>query len=121
MLAEHAGSTSGKGFTSGRKRWFTDDYFSLTVHYDNKDKPCMFELVWDRLVNPTCVRWQTDTGTRFYLIDMGEDSPLANRTPVLQKSCAPDLTDLFARFQSASASLDPVIRNLVETQLSPGN
>ena len=118
MLAEHERKKGLDGGIVYSMRWFTDNDFNLSVYHDPIGKAYMFELIWDLPSSPRCIRWINGKGVNIYKVDAGEDSPLANRTPVLEKHAEADLEKMVANFKRSASKIDPEVRKLVEEQMA---
>ena len=65
------------------RRWIGDDYFDLIVWYTPSDTVHGFQLCYDKPHWERALTWLAGKGFSHTEVDSGEDSPEANRTPVL--------------------------------------
>jgi len=115
MLREHLAKPGTPNDPFRYRRWFSDEDFSLAVYYGNDNQIIAFDLVYDWLQKPICLRWSQERGSNHYRMDSGDDSPQSNMTPILTRKVEPDESyrNLFA---SAAAKIDDEIRFLILRQ-----
>jgi hypothetical protein len=65
------------------RRWFSTAHFDLVVWYKPDDAIYGFQLCYDKDGREKAFTWLEDKGFSHQSIDSGEESPLANRTPIL--------------------------------------
>ena len=95
------------------RRWFADEDFDLYVWHKADGTFYGFQLCYDIADDAKAFTWVEDRGFSHQSIDTGEESPLANRTPVLGPSSHFDGDEVMARFGASSRNLPAPIRDLV--------
>ncbi len=100
------------------RRWFHDEVFDLFVWEDNAGAIVKLQLCSRLTDQETAITWDADAGVSYHRVDSGENSPLANRTPILIPDDKPDKGEIQARFAEAAASLDAAVTGLVIKILS---
>ena len=96
-----------------RRRWFTDEYFDLFVWYDPPDRVCGFELCYGKPADEHALSWQEGAGLTHSRVDDGEQTPLANRTPIMVPDGAFPAAEVAERFQGSGRELEPNLFSLV--------
>ena len=96
------------------RRLFTDEYFDLYLWYRRRwGRFLGFQLVYDKGEDPHSLTWTEETGYLHNRIDEGEDSCLANMTPILVPDGLFDHETVGERFQRSSVGLEETILSLV--------
>ena len=115
MLHEtrHVAQVRGDRF----RRCFVDEKLDLVVWYETDGTIHGFQLAYDPQDSPRIVTWTPGRGLFHASLDTGEDSPLANRSPVLRPCADYNPDQLLAAFLSATAELPDVERAFVEARL----
>ena len=99
------------------RRCFRGDTLELMVWY-NPDKSIYgFQLCYDPEGNPRAVTWTEERGLTHSAIDDGEETPLANRSPTLQRSTDFDPARVLTSFNSVAVNLPGEEREIVQWQL----
>jgi hypothetical protein len=102
------------------RRLFQDNEFDLFVWYrsaEDQGEPLGFQLCYDKFAHERAVTWHQNLGFSHSVVDTGDDSPKANRTPVLVRDGAfPDRSVLLI-FEEHSRNLEPAIMDLVMGKL----
>lgn len=102
------------------RRLFQDDEFDLFLWFSS-DVPNAdlvgFQLCYDKFAREQALTWHKDAGFSHSLVDTGDDSPKANRTPVLVKGGEFPAQRVTALFQQRSSQLDPIIARFVQNKL----
>lgn len=100
------------------RRWLADDYVDLFVWYQaDRQTIAGFQLCYDKGHREHALTWMEGKGFTHHAVDDGEDSPLANRTPILRPDGVVRVDKLAAEFEARSTALDPVIRDYVLERL----
>ena len=99
------------------RRCFVDEKLDLVVWYEVDGTIHGFQLAYDPEGSPRVVTWTPARGLSHASLDVGEDSPLANRSPVLRSSADYNPEQLLAAFASAAAELPGAERTFVEARL----
>jgi hypothetical protein len=95
------------------RRLFSDENFHLIVWYKPDETIDGFELSYDKTGREKAIRWLSDKGFSHYRVDSGEQSPLANRTPMLTATKdKPELERLLSRFEASDDRLPLPLRDL---------
>src|SRR5215813_11618855 len=101
----------------GRRRWFTDEDFELSVWFSEHGTPDGFQLCYDRGGDQHALTWTEDAGFRHDRIDDGEGDPTKNRSPILVADGACAVADVLRRFELVSAEVEAPIRRFVAEKL----
>ncbi len=102
----------------GFRRLFLDDYFELYVWYERERGPLTgFQLVYGKPDDPHTLTWTEAEGYAHNKVDEGEDSCVANMTPILVPDGIFDASSVLDRFSRAAGALEPAIRDLVERSI----
>ena len=99
------------------RKWLIDDHLELILWYRPGGDIAGFELVYDRHLIPHSVRWLPGSGTKHYQVDMGEDNPGKNRSPMLLANGPLTGNNLLREFEERSRELPQEIRELVLEKL----
>jgi hypothetical protein len=115
MLREtrHIAQVPGDRF----RRCFLDENLDLVVWYDPAKRIHGFQLAYDSEGLPRVVTWTPERGFFHAALDVGEESPLANRSPILTPSDDYDADQLLATFVSAAAELPVAEKAFIEARL----
>ncbi len=100
------------------RRWFSDEDFDLIVWYRPDESVDGFELCYDKTGHEKALRWFAGKGFSHHGVDPGDQSPLANRTPILL--AANDKFDpkrVSGRFDASQAGLPDEVAILVRERL----
>ncbi len=100
-----------------RRRLFSDQEFELYVWYKPDDSFHGFQLCYDPSDKPRALTWREESGFSHQSVDTGEESPLANRTPILKAKSALDVVELKRRFYACDHNLPGEIRHFVREKL----
>jgi len=99
------------------RRCFVDEKLDLVVWYEAEGTIHGFQLAYDPEGSPRIVTWTHGRGLFHASLDVGEDSPLANRSPILRASTDYNPEQLLAAFASAAAELPGAEKAFVEARL----
>jgi len=102
------------------RQWMFDDYFDLIVWYERGDAEQIhgFQLVYDREGNPRALTWMRSGEFFHAAVDTGEQTPLANRTPILVADGSFPSAAVSREFLRRSELLDHEIRELVVAKIA---
>jgi hypothetical protein len=103
---------------TGSRRWFESDGLDLVIWFDRKGAIVGFQLCYDLGGGERALTWRTDGGFTHSRVDTGDDTPLANRTPVLEPDSPVPWKEIAHLFDQRSENLDPALRALVRDQLA---
>src|SRR4051812_13107535 len=95
------------------RQWMTDDYFDLYVWYRDDGSIHGFQLCYDKGCDQRALTWSQPGNFSHQRIDDGEDSPQANRSPILTQACPFQTEPLRTEFLNRSAAVDAEIRGLI--------
>lgn len=87
------------------RRWFADENLDLIVWHKPDQTIYGFQLAYDRSWRHRALTWTEDRGYSHDRIDDGEDSPLANRSPVLSPGDTFEADAVLARFRTSARYL----------------
>jgi hypothetical protein len=120
VLREITGVKQERG--PGRRRWFESDGLDLIVWLARDATITGFQVCYDFGDGEHALTWRSDAGFAHNKIDSGDQTPLANLTPVLERDAAGGVPweRIVQRFEQRSATLEPAIRELVSTRLASG-
>ncbi len=96
-----------------RRRWFQDGYFDLFLWQTASGTFDALQLCYDIRRRERALLWSQVEGFFHDGVDTGEDSPLADRTPVFVRDGAFQWSDVRTRFREASADLPAEVREFV--------
>ena len=115
VLREIKGVKQERG--AARRRWFESDGLDLVVWLVGAESVIGFQLCYDLGRGEHALTWRPESGFTHSAVDTGEDSPWANRTPIL--GCARPLRwkEVIRLFDDRSAQLDPILRQFIRTRL----
>lgn|GEM_PF-1514398 len=100
------------------RRWFCDKNFDLVAWYRPDGEIHGFQLSYDRTAQEKALTYVEERGISHHLVDSGEDSPLANRTPVLvEVDGRAGMTRVFALFTKSEQGLPLPLRMLVRQKI----
>ncbi|OIO58625.1 MAG: hypothetical protein COZ46_06145 [Verrucomicrobia bacterium CG_4_10_14_3_um_filter_43_23] len=118
---ENVHQSQGPGF----RRWFTDDLLELIVWYDDDNYLEGFQLCYYDEEDPCALTWRSDSSVIYSHIDVGDENPLVNQTPILhprQHYSVAMLKQLFAeRCPDIDKSLSIHILNVLEKEHLKGS
>jgi hypothetical protein len=103
---------------TGRRRWFESDGFDLVVWLDSHDTVDGFQICYNGDQGERALTWRRSEGFVHSAVDMGDDTPLKNQTPVLIPDGNVPWEDLLRRFEAHSGSLEPELRQVVRERLA---
>ena len=99
------------------RRWLCDDYFDLIVWYENDGSFHGYQLCYDKPCQERSLIWTLKKGFIHTAIDDGEQTPFANRTPIMVPDGAFPSALVKEQFLSRSTRIDPAIRELVVARI----
>ena len=100
------------------RRWISDDYFDLIVWYTSSDTIHGFQLCYDKPQWERTLTWLSSRGFAHTAIDSGEDTPEANRSPVLVPDGSFPADKVLAEFARRGSALPVELRQLVTDKIS---
>jgi hypothetical protein len=100
------------------RRWISDDYFDLIVWYTPRDTIHGFQLCYDKLHWERALTWLAERGFSHTEVDNGEDTPEANRSPVLVPDGSFPADNVLAEFSRRGSALSAELRELVTDKIS---
>jgi len=103
---------------TGYRKWFVDQEIDLIVWFKDEGKITGFQLCYDKNQNEHVFTWTEKNGFEHDEMDSGEQSPLANRTPILIKDGPFPFDRVQRLFQSHSDKIDSNIRDLILKKIS---
>ena len=105
----------------GRRRWFESDDLDLVVWLDRNDAIIGFQLCYDFGDGEHALTWRVEAGFAHSVVDTGEETPLGNRTPVLEPDPSVPWQEIVRLFEQRSGSLEPALRQLIRARLAQAN
>lgn len=102
---------------AGRRRWFESEGLELVVWLD-RDRVTGFQLVYDLGHGEHALTWRQGSGFAHSAVDTGDDSPLVNRTPILEPDEHVPWSEIAHLFDERSATVEPELRQLIHDKLS---
>ena len=103
---------------AGRRRWFESDGFDVVVWLNRGGHVTGFQFCYDLGDGDHALTWRKGSGFAHSSIDTGDDSPLANRSPVLQPDGEVPWTGIERLFRERSATMEPALRQLIHDRLA---
>jgi len=97
--------------------WISDDYFDLIVWYTPGNTIYGFQLCYDKQHWERALTWLSDRGFAHTEVDTGEDTPEANRTPVLVPDGSFPSERVLAEFTRRGSTLPVELRKLVTEKI----
>jgi len=113
MLIELIKKNSQEGELT--KRWFFSQEIDLVIWVDINEKPCAFQLAYDKYKSEKSFSWHHKRGYRIYKVDDGEHASLWNKSPMLllYSSNEFEKKKVMKVFQEQSVNLPEVISSFV--------
>ncbi len=99
------------------RRWFTDEDFDLIIWYKPDRAFHGFQLCYDLAGHAKALTWTEDRGFSHHGLDTGDESPLANRAPILLPNSHFDAAVVYPRFRSSDQLLPAKIRDFVRKKI----
>ena len=103
---------------AGRRRWFESEGFEVVVWLHRDGHVTGFQFCYDLGGGEHALTWREGSGFAHSSIDMGDDSPFANRSPVLEPDGDVPWVKLERVFDERSASMEPELRQLIHDRLA---
>jgi hypothetical protein len=103
---------------AGRRRWFESDDLELVVWLDRDDHVTGFQLVYDVGHGEHALTWREGTGFAHSAIDSGDESPLVNRTPILEPDEHAPWNEITHLFDERGGTLEPELRQMIHDKLA---
>ena len=105
---------NAKKFDHGlRTRWFSDDYFDLTIWLNDSEEIVSFQLTYDKYHNPHALSWKSGNGYRHEKVDDGEISGRYKKSPILLADGHFSKNIIADRFKSEGAEISPEITDFI--------
>lgn len=92
---------------------FTNQYFDLTVWFDQSNNIISFQLTHDKYKNPHALTWRQDYGFIHNRIDDGEIAGRFKQTPILLPDGVFPKNLVAKRFEEESKEINPDIAKFV--------
>jgi hypothetical protein len=102
----------------GRRRWFESDGLEVVVWYGSDERVTGFQLCYDFGRGDHALTWRPGGGFAHSTIDTGDESPLVNRTPILEPDGEVPWTKLAEVFDACSSTLEPGLQELIRDKLA---
>ncbi len=102
----------------GFRRWFADEELDLIVWYSESGEINGFQLCYDLSGRERAFTWRPNTGLTHAAIDKGDQSPLADRAPILVYEPIAPVEKVIAEFNSRSDALDDHVASFVATTIA---
>jgi hypothetical protein len=103
---------------AGHRRWFESDGLDLVVWLDRHAAITGFQLCYDLGRGEHALTWREESGFAHNRIDTGDETPLANRTPVLEADGPVPWNEIAHLFNQRSKTLEPTLRRLIDERLA---
>lgn len=116
MLIENRSVKQEAG--AGRRRWFESDGLELVVWLDARGGVEGFQLCYARTEGERALTWRTGQGFTHSSVDSGNETPLKNKTPVLNPDGEVPWAELAALFKLRCATVEPMLRELILARLA---
>ena|SRR6476659_5245078 len=100
------------------RRWISDDYFDLIVWYTPRDTIHGFQLCYDKPHWERALTWLADRGFSHTEVDSGDETPEANRSPILVPDGSFPADKVLAEFACRGSGLPAELRELVTDKIS---
>ncbi len=100
------------------RRYFADEDLNLLVWYQADMTIWGFQFTYGKADKTRVLTWLTDRGFSHAKLRDGEESPLANRSPMLTPSNDFDRALALASFDSSAATLPPREKEFVRKKLA---
>jgi hypothetical protein len=102
---------------AGSRRWFESDGLELVVWFDATSVIVGFQLCYDLGAGEHALTWRAHNGFIHSRVDAGEETPLANLTPVLEPDGAVPWSEIARLFEQRCGNLDAALREAVRQRL----
>jgi hypothetical protein len=99
------------------RRWFSDEDFDLIVWFADAVTIAAIQLCYDKSGAERAVTWSAGRGYGHFRVELGEESPFRNQTPIFVTDGPFHRERILPAFAQAAAGLDPAIRCFVLTRL----
>lgn len=94
-------------------RWFTDEYFDLTVWMDSVSGEIIsFQVTYDKNRFPYALTWRNDKGFSHEKVDAGDNPGRHKRSPILLPNGKYNVS-ITERFIEESKEIDAAVRDFV--------
>ena len=103
---------------AGRRRWFESEGLELVVWLDRAAAVTGFQLCYDFGLGEHALTWREESGFVHSRIDPGDETPFANRTPVLEPDGPIPWNEIAHLFNQRSKTLEPALRQLIHDRLA---
>ena len=101
-----------------RTRWFSDDYFDLTLWQDKESRIVRFELSYNRRQNEHAITWDEKSGFSHLKVDDGESKAgQFKMSPMFMTDGIFSWKEIAERFQKESQKIDTDIAHFVYQQI----
>lgn len=94
-------------------RCFADEYFDLTVWFDENRNIISFQLTHDKFYNPHALTWKQGHGYRHEAIDDGETPGRFKKSPILLPDGRFPKDTIADRFERDCTGIDKEIANFI--------
>ena len=101
----------------GRRRWFESDGFEVVVWFHRDGHVTGFQFCYDLGEGEHALTWREGRGFAHSTIDTGDETPLANRTPVLVPDGEIPWNKIEHVFDERSKTLEPALRRFIHDRL----
>lgn len=102
------------------RKWISDDYFDLIVWFDSGNRIHGFQLLYDRDNEAKALTYRNGQRLAAQYVDLGEDNPAKNQTPVVGSALEFDRATLLAEFDRRGRRLPRRIRRFVANVIRYG-
>ena len=99
------------------RRIFRDGTLELMVWYKPDKSIYGFQLCYGKMGREKALRWLDDRDFHHYRVDTGEESAVANRSPILVEDGQFELEQVLPDFQASSAGLPLDVKAFVSEKL----
>ena len=101
----------------GRRRWFESEGFDLVVWENGTGGAEGFQICYDLGRGEHALTWRPGRGFAHHAVDPGDETPLANESPILVPDGAVPWAEIGRLFGERGRELEPVLREWVRGRL----
>lgn len=101
-----------------RRRWFESDGFELIVWENARGETEGFQICYDLGRGEHALTWRPRVGFAHHAVDTGEETALANLTPILVPDGAVPWSQIEALFGERGRGLEAELRDMVGQRLA---
>lgn len=100
------------------RKWCSDDYFDIILWFESDNRLYGFQLLYDKdNDDPKIITYSRDRGLRCNRVDLGENDPCKNRTPIIDGGANFDKYKILEEFRIRGRTLPLATYQFIENAL----